>query len=151
MHRLILLLALVLALPAPAAAQPVALTGADRAAIVQQVLRARRGELNDAVPVDRAALVRVLGSEQAADSALASVPEDCGQREQRGRWSIQALEPDGDAGAVLRADRVESGGTARTEAYRLRRGCSPAGTCTWWLVDVRLSGFESNDEAPLPR
>ena len=152
MHRLILLLALIIALPLPTWAQAAdSLTGADRAAIAGQVLRARHAELRDRVPVDREALERVLGSARAVESALATLPEaECGAPRQQGRWRMEAMELGADGDVLVRADRVEGGGAARTETYRLRRTCSPAGTCAWWLVDVRLSGFESNDEVPLP-
>ena len=146
------LLALILALPLPSAAQAAdPLTGADRAAIAGQVLRARSAELRDGVPVDRAALERVLGSARAVESALAGLAEvDCGTPRQQGWWRMEAMELGADGDVLVRADRAEAGGAARTETYRLRRACSPAGTCAWWLVDVRLSGFQSNDEVPLP-
>lgn len=129
---------------APAAAQAAdTLTAADRASIVARVLQARRAELHDAVDVDTASLTRVLGT-AAAVAPLQSAPCDA-----QGRWAILALEREADGDVLVHADRLESGGSARRETYRLRRTCSAAGACGWWLVDIRLHDFESNDVVSL--
>ncbi|HEX6038797.1 hypothetical protein [Longimicrobium sp.] len=141
------LLALLLAIAAPAAAQvPDTLSSADRAAIVARVLQARRAELHDRVEVDTASLTRVLGTPPGRVPALAPLPP--APRDADGRWAITEVElqPDGDV--LVRADRLESGGSARRETYRLRRTCAAGGACGWWLVDIRLHDFESNDVVP---
>ncbi|HLM66959.1 MAG TPA: hypothetical protein VK358_05485 [Longimicrobium sp.] len=126
------------------------LTAADRVTIAQRVLRARGTEFHDHVLVDRAALTRVLGAAPAAGSELVSLLGDpCGGTEQ-GRWSVRRIELAGDGDVLLDARRVVPDGSARTETYRLRRTCPAAGACGWWLVDIRLSDFGSNDVVPLP-
>jgi hypothetical protein len=145
-HRLIVALALLL-FAAPAAAQAADwLTSVDRAAIVARVLQARRAELHDAAEVDAASVTRVLGTPAAGVPAVA--PFLAAPCDASGRWVPQAVEREAGGDVLVRADRLESGGSARRETYRLRGTCS-AGTCGWWLVDIRLHDFESNDVVPL--
>ncbi len=139
---------LTFAVPSPAqVADP--LTALDRAAIVERVLRARGTELHDYVPPDPAAVARVLGVTPAEGSEIASLLGTSCEGEEQGRWSMSTIRLDG-SDALVHAGRVMADGSARRETYRLRRTCSGAGACTWWLVDIRLSDFGSNDVVPLP-
>jgi hypothetical protein len=149
-HRVILSLALFLTLAGPCQAQLTdTVAAADRMTIVARVLRARATELHDRVETDRIALARVLGPALAAEPEIVSLLDDpCGGGE--GRWAIASIGFAGDGDVLVRADRVDSGGSARAETYRLRRTCAAAGPCAWWLVDIRLADFESNDVVPLP-
>jgi hypothetical protein len=148
---LIMAAALVLGFATPVAAQGLdSLSRADRASVVAQVLQARRAELRDEIAADTAALARVLHASPGAVPVVAALLASGCDPVEPGRWIVQELDGGENGDVLVRAERIDSSGSARSETYRLRHACAEGPTCTWWLVEIRLGEFESNDIVPLP-